>query len=323
MIDLKRLRILREVARQGSFSAAADALHVSQSAVSQQIAALEREVGVELLLRLRGGPRLTEAGTLLVGHADAAIARLEQAERELHELAGLEGGELRLVSFPSASATLVTRGAKHFRERHPKVRLSLAEADPEDSIPALRRGMHDLAVVYDFELHELELDPDVELRQLLTEQMRAAVPAAHPLADRETIELSELAGDQWLCGTTNGSCRELTIRSAQRAGFIPDVSFESNDYHVLVGLIAAGMGVTLLPDLALGNLREGVVVLDIEPDPPLRRVWAATLGAGARSRAAEAMLEILTEVSADCDISCLTGRSAVADATRGRVPVAG
>ena len=140
MLDLKRLRVLREVAEQGSFSAAADELHVSQSAVSQQIAALEAEVGVPLLVRLRGGPQLTDAGTLLVSHADAAICRLEEAERELSELAGLGSGELRMTSFSSANATLVTRAARRFHELHPGVRLSLTEADPEDSLPALKRG---------------------------------------------------------------------------------------------------------------------------------------------------------------------------------------
>jgi DNA-binding transcriptional LysR family regulator len=298
MLDLERLRVLREVAARGSFSGAAEALYVSQSAVSQQVSALEAEAGVQLLLRLRGGPVLTEAGELLVCHADAAIARLEQAERELAELSGMGAGELRLISFPSASATVVTAAAAAFRRKHPEIRLSLTEGDPEDSIPQLKRGGHDLAVVYDFELHPFEPDRDLELRPLLTEQMHVALALDHPLADREEIELEQLADESWLCGATNGSCRELTIRSCQRAGFEPDVSFESNDYNVMQSLVAAGMGVTLLPDLALGSPHPGVRIVPVAPAPPVRRVWAATLAAGSRSRATESMLDVLAEVSA-------------------------
>ncbi|HEX5955496.1 MAG TPA: LysR family transcriptional regulator, partial [Solirubrobacterales bacterium] len=146
MLDVKRLRILREVAQRSSFSAAADELYLSQSAVSQQIATLEREVGMKLLDRTREGPKLTDAGRVLVSHADAAIARLEEAERELASIAGLEGGELRLASFPSASATLLTEAVSIFHERHPKVRLSIADAEPEESLPRLRGGELDLAL---------------------------------------------------------------------------------------------------------------------------------------------------------------------------------
>ncbi len=299
MLDLKRLRVLRAVAEHGSFSAAAEALFVSQSAVSQQVTALEAETGTQLLLRLRGGPVLTDACSLLVCHADAAIARLDQAERELAELSGLATGELRLISFPSASATVVTAAASVFRDQHPEIRLSLTEGDPEDAIPQLKRGAHDLAVLYDFEVHPFEPDRDLELRPLLTEEMHVALPADHRLADSDGIRLEELAEEPWLCGTTNGSCRELTVRSAQRVGFEPDVTFESNDYHVLQSLVAAGMGVTLLPDLALVAPNPGVRVIEVLPEPPVRRVWAATLTAGSRSRATEAMLDVLERVSAE------------------------
>jgi DNA-binding transcriptional LysR family regulator len=297
MLDLKRLRVLREVAEQGSFSAAAESLFVSQSAVSQQIAALEAEVGVPLLVRLRTGPVLTEAGELLVSHADAAICRLEHAERELAELAGLETGEVRVASFPSASGTLVVTAASAFRRRHPEVKLSIAEGEPETSIPELKRGRHDLAVVYDFELTPFEEDRDLELAPLLAEQMHVIVPKDHRLAERANtgIRLEELESEPWLCGAGDGSCRNLTLRSCELAGFEPDVSFESNDYTVLQSLVAAGMGVTLLPDLALSSLNPGVTLIPVVPEPPVRRVWAATLQAGSRSAATEAMLEVLIE----------------------------
>ncbi|HKJ35792.1 MAG TPA: LysR family transcriptional regulator [Solirubrobacterales bacterium] len=301
MLDLKRLRVLREVAALGSFSAAAESLFVSQSAVSQQVSALEAEVGVPLLVRLRSGPVLTDAGRLLVGHGDAAIARLEQAERELVELSGLARGEIRMVSFPSASATIVTAAASRFSDLHPEIRLSLGEGDPEDSIPALKRGEHDLAVVYDFTLNQFEDDPDLELQPLLTEQMHVALGADHPLAGEEQIELCDLDSDPWLCGNTTTTCREMTVRSCRSANFEPDVAFESNDYGVVKSLVAAGLGVSLLPDLALVQPTPGLVIRPVAHQAPERRVWAATLTAGSRSRATEAMLDVLATVSAEFD----------------------
>lgn len=296
MLDLKRLRILREVAAHGSFSAAADALYVSQSAVSQQISALEAEAGTPLLLRLRGGPVLTDAGELLVSHADAAIARLEQAERELAELSGLGSGELRMISFPSASATIVTTAASEFSRSHPEIRLSLSEGDPEDSLPLLKRGQHDLAVVYDFSLHPFENDPDLDLRPLLTEHMHVAISESHPLAELDEIELCELDEEPWLCGNVTTSCREMTVRSCRSDGFEPDIAFESNDYGVVKSLVAAGLGVSLLPDLALVQRTPGLAIRPIAHGGPVRRVWAATLTAGSRSRATEAMLDVLERV---------------------------
>lgn len=299
MLDLKRLRVLREVAKQESFSGAADALYVSQSAVSQQISALEGEVGVPLLLRLRTGPVLTDAGRLLVSHADAAICRLEEAERELAELSGLGAGELRLASFSSASASIVSRAARRFRDAHPEIRVSMSEADPEDSLPALKRGEVDLAVAYDFDLDEIGADRDLVLTHLLDEEMHIAMPPDHPLAAEPTVRLDQFAEDTWLCGGNEGSCRRLTVRSCERAGFLPDVAYESNDYTAMQALIAAGMGVTLIPDLALMFRHPDVAIADVVPEPPIRRVWAITLGAGSRSGATDAAIATLAEVAAE------------------------
>ena len=218
MLDLKRMRVLREVAEQGSFSAAAETLYVSQSAISQQISALEREVGTPLLLRLRSEPVLTDAGKLLVSHADAAMCRLEQAEEELGELNGLGSGELRMVSFSSATATIVAAAAKRFAGMHPEIRLSLSEAEPEDSLAQLRRGEFDIALAFDFELAPLDGDPDVTMTRLLDERMHVALPPDHPLAGDRTVGLEELSEDPWLCGGNETNCRQLTLRSCQRAG---------------------------------------------------------------------------------------------------------
>ncbi len=299
MLDLKRLRVLREVAECGSFSAAAESLFVSQSAISQGIAALEAEVGTPLLLRLRSGPVLTDAGALLVGHADAAIARLEQAERELDELSGMRAGELRIVSFPSASATILTRASRIFQERFPEVHLTLDEAEPEDAVPALRRGGADIAIVFDFAIDPIGPDRDLCLTPLLEEDMHLALPLTHPMAGRTSVRLEELADDAWLCGNSESSCRRQTIGTCEQAGFRPNISYRSSDYTAMQALIAAGMGVTLLPDLALFLRNPGIAVVEVEPEPPVRRVWAGTLQAGSRSTAAEAMIEILTEVGSE------------------------
>jgi DNA-binding transcriptional LysR family regulator len=298
MLDVKRLRLLREVALRGSFSAAADELYLSQSAVSQQIATLEREVGMKLLDRTREGPKLTDAGRVLVSHADAAIARLEEAERELAAIAGLEGGELRLASFPSASATLLTEAVSIFHRRHPKVRLSIADAEPEESLPRLRGGELDLALSFDYPTVPATEDRDLDRTLVLTESMHVALPERHALAKRPVVPLAELADQRWLCGSRPSSCGEVVVRACRDAGFEPKVGFESDDYHVMQGFISAGLGFTLLPDLALPTLRDDLVVRPTDPPAPERRVWAATRAEGARSPATEEMVAILVEVGA-------------------------
>jgi len=296
MLDVKRLRILREVAARGSFSAAAEALFLSQSAVSQHIATLEREVGMTLVERTRQGPKLTPAGEVLVFHANAAIARLEQAERELAAIAGLEGGELRLASFPSASATLLTKAVSEFVNRYPRVRLSVAEAEPEESVPKIRAGELDLALTFDYPSVPFADDRDVESTLLLTESMHVALPVDHPLAAEEKVDLAALRDEAWLCGQCPSSCADAIKEACRAAGFEPRIAFQSDDYHVLQGFVAANLGVTLLPDLALPTLRDDIVVRPTDPPAAVRRVWATTRPAGARSAATDAMREILVEV---------------------------
>ena len=297
MLDVKRLRILREVSARGSFSAAAEELYLSQSAVSQQVATLEREVGMTLLERTSTGPKLTDAGRALVAHADAVICRLDEAERELAAIAGLEGGRVRLVSFPTANATLVTRAVSSFRERYPKVELQLAEAEPERSVPALKRGDFDLALTYDYAIEPEPEDRDIERVLLLEEQIQVALPPGHPLSRKSAVKLEELADDDWLTGVSSGSCRAHVVSLCQQAGFEPKISFESDDSQVLVGLVAAGMGVALVPELALAARQPDLEVRPVAPEAPTRRVWATALAEGSRSPATVAMIEVLGEVA--------------------------
>jgi molybdate transport repressor ModE-like protein len=298
MLDLKRLRVLTEVARKGSFSAAADALYLSQSAVSQQVATLEREVGLSLLERTGNGAKLTDAGEALVNHAEAAIARLQQAEHEVAAIAGLEGGELRIASFPTASVGLLTDGLAEFNHHHPNVGLSVTEAEPADSLPMLRAAEIDLAIVFDYtSLPDADHDRDIDRTHLLTEAMHLALPRNHPLAGAERVRLADLADASWLCGVRPSSCAEAILQACRDAGFEPRIAFESDEYPVQQAYVAAGLGFTLLPDLALSTLREDLVVRATKPEAPKRRIWAATRAKGARSQATEAMIETLRRIS--------------------------
>src|SRR3712207_6598662 len=178
MVDVRRLRVLREVAARGSFSAAAEALSYTQSAVSQQIAALEREAGSKLLERNPRGIRLTDAGRALVQHADAIIARLDDAEEELAAIAGLRGGRLRLTTFQSAGATLVPRALGEFHRRHPEVALTVRQEECE-APESLLAGEADLAIVMDYS-HRPLTDESLELTKLLDDPYEVVLPHTHP-----------------------------------------------------------------------------------------------------------------------------------------------
>jgi DNA-binding transcriptional LysR family regulator len=294
MLDVRRIRVLQEVVARGSFSAAAESLHLSQSAVSQQIAVLEREVGVPLLERTSDGPKLTAAGDALMEHGDAVLCRLEEAERELAQIAGLEGGRLRLASFSTASATLMTRALALFRQRFPKVELEFTEADPEDTFPGLKRGEFDLAVVFDYPAFPLDFSRDVEAELIYEESMRVALPPGHPLAAAKSVRISDLADEDWLCGALPSSCRFQVINLCREAGFEPRITFQSEDYGVIKGFVAGGLGVAILPELAGGH--PGIELRPVRGQKPIRRVWAVTRESDVRSPAAEQMLGILREV---------------------------
>jgi molybdate transport repressor ModE-like protein len=297
MLDVRRMRVLREVAQQGSFSAAAEALSFTQSAISQHVAALERETGTKLVERGPRGVRLTEAGQALVGHTDAILARIEDAEEELAALAGLRGGRLRLASFQSAGATLLPRAVAAFHERHPEVELGMIEAEPEAAAEHLRSGEIDLALVYDFETIPDMLDGDLEHTHLIDDPYDAIVSRGHRLADRKLLRLSDLSEEPWIASTVRCGCRQITERACQEAGFEPRVAFEADETLAAQALVASGVGVTVLPRLALATVHPGVVVKPLPPDAMVRRIWAARLSEGYRSPASEAMLQILSDVA--------------------------
>jgi molybdate transport repressor ModE-like protein len=296
MLDVRRMRVLREVAAHGSFSAAAEALSFTQSAVSQHVAALEREAGTQLVERGRRGVRLTDAGRVLVEHADAILARIESAEEDLAALAGLRGGRLRLISFQSGGSTLAPRAVAAFRERHPQVELSMLEAEPEEACERLRSGAVDLALVYDHESTPGLLSPSLELTHLLDDRYDAILPAGHALAGRRRLSLADLAGEQWVASTSMCGCRRITETVCREAGFEPRVAFEADETLAAQALVAAGVGVTLLPQLALTTVHPGVVARRLT-NAPVRRIWAARVEGAYASPASDAMVQTLQGVA--------------------------
>jgi molybdate transport repressor ModE-like protein len=292
MLDVRRLRVLREVALRGSFSAAAEALTYSQSAVSQQIAALEREAGTRLVERNGRGIRLTDAGRALVRRADAILVELAAADAELQAIAGLRGGRVRVSTFASAATALLPAAITAFRAAHPavQVELSLVEAT-EEAIGGLRTGRADLVLVAR-PAGEPPTD-QVEAHRLLEDPMLAVLPGGHRLARRRTLRLDDLAGEPWVLGGGPGcSDRATILRACHAAGFEPRVTvdFPTDDYNATQGMVAAGAGVTLLPRLALAVPRDDLAVRPLAGAGPSREVVAA-IRRGDQAPATLAMLE--------------------------------
>src|SRR3954469_11452728 len=317
MLDVKRMRVLKEVAVHGSFSAAAEALAYTQSAVSQQIAALERETGAVLVDRSARGVRLTDAGRALVCHTDAILARLSDAEAELDAIAGLRGGalrvrplphaafaglrggRLRLVAFPSAAASIMPPAIARFRAEHPGVELTLEPEEPQDALARLRAGEADIGLIIEAP-NRRDSDDGVARTHLLDDPLFVALPIGHPLAHKQKLKLADLADDAWMLGSS-GRCpdAQILLRACERAGFEPRIAFQSDDYLAIQGFVAAGVGVCLIPDLALISVRDDVVIRSLGAKPPFRRILAGSLAGGYRSPAAAAMLDILAEVGAE------------------------
>jgi DNA-binding transcriptional LysR family regulator len=298
MLDVRRMRVLREVAAQGSFSAAAEALSFTQSAVSQQVAALEREAGAKLVERGARGIRLTPAGHALVSHADAILARLDDAEQELAAIAGLKGGRLRTASFQSAGATLVPRALAEFHRRHPGVDLSASTAELPEAHDQLRAGEIDVAIVMDFEAQPI-LFTDIETEHLLDDAYYVALPSGHRLADRKRVALADLADEDWINSCPGTSCDEVVVGACRAAGFEPRVVVQCDENDQMQACVAGGLGVALWPQLALAHVRPGVAVKPVAGAQVMRRVHAATLAGAYRSPATEALLAILRETATE------------------------
>jgi DNA-binding transcriptional LysR family regulator len=315
MFDVKQLRVLRAVAEHGSFSAAADALSYTQPAISQQIAALEKHAGTTLVDRGSRGVRLTDAGRTLVEHAEVVIARLAAAEAELEAIAGIRGGRVRMSSFPSAGASLLPPAVALFAERYPDVELNFVEQEPDDAVQMLRAAKLEIAIVFEYsEINRSAFErlyEGIELHHLVDDPMYLALPRGHALARRQRVRLEDVAEETWIQESSIHSwCGGFHEAACADAGFQPKIGFQSDDYNVVQGLIAAGVGVSLLPALALTNVREDIVVRSLGRNAPSRKIAAATMAGRYRSPATEAMLDILSEVAGGFELPAGTAIAA-------------
>ncbi|MEU5608133.1 LysR family transcriptional regulator [Streptomyces sparsogenes] len=317
MIEPRHLRVLRAVAATGSFSAAARELGCTQPAVSQQMKALEQSSGTPLLVRTGREMRLTQAGEALVRHAAGILAGLTAAEEEVAAIAGLRAGRVRLVSFPSGSSTLVPTALAELRESFPGTRVSLVEAEPPRSVEMLRAGDCEIAVAFRYPEVQRAAGvgaaagtgavadtegpgapaegswgkDDLVVRPLLSDRLVGVVPEGHRLAGAGAVDIGELAGEPWIAGCPR--CRRHLVDVCEAAGFTPRIDFATDDYPAVIGLVAAGLGVAVLPELALESVRaKGTATVEVEP-AVRREVVALTLPDLARVPAVAATLDRL------------------------------
>lgn len=272
MLDVRRLQVLRSVVTSGSVSAAATALGYTPSAVSQQVAALERQAGTALLERAGRGVRPTAAGLLLAEHAAAIERRLAEAGAALADLLTGRNGSLTVRYFATAGAELVAPAVAAFRADHPGVRLDLGSTDPADPLPEVLDGRADLAVVVRPRTAE---QPGLRLVHLLDDPYRAVLPKGHPLAARRVLDLADLAGEPWVGSERPGPCLDTVLDACAAAGFRPRVAVDGEDYRAAQGFVAAGLGVALVPLLGLDRRHPGVAVRRLRGPEPVRTIQAA------------------------------------------------
>ncbi|AUY54573.1 LysR family transcriptional regulator [Streptomyces sp. CB01881] len=273
MLDVRRLQVLRAVVNGGSVSAAATALGYTPSAISQQVAVLEKETGTALLERVGRGVRPTAAGRLLAEHAAVIERRVAEAGAALADLLAGRSGSLTVRYFATAGASLVAPAVAAFRADHPGVRLDLGMTDPEDPLDEVLQGRADLAVV----VQPRDQDhPGLHLVHLLDDPYRAVLGKGHPLTAKRVLDLADLAGEPWVGSERPGVCQDTVLDACATAGFRPDFAVDSEDYPTAQGFVAAGLGVALVPLLGLAARRHpGVTVRRLRAPEPVRSIHAA------------------------------------------------
>lgn len=264
MIDARQLSTFVAVVRAGSFSAAARELHCSQPAVSQQMRLLERTVGGPLFLRVGRGLRLTEAGRLLAERAVAILDDLKVAEQRVHAIAALDFTTVRICAFPSANVALVPSAATAIIERRPRIRLELIEMEPPESLALLREAGCELVLSFSYEAEAEETAAGMVRVPLLDDPMKVLLPVGNAFAGRERIDLAELADERWIGGCPR--CVGTTIQACEQAGFTPDIVCSTDDNMAIQSLVAAGLGVALVPELVQSFLlHPKIVTVNVEP----------------------------------------------------------
>lgn len=273
MFSLERLRVLQAVSRHGSVIAAADALYVTTSAISQQMAKLERETGQQLVARSGRGIRLTDAGRLLSVHAERVMNQLDLARSDLEAHRGQAVGEVLLGAFPTAARGLFPAALAALRAEHPQLRPHLREMEPDESLRRLRRGEADLAVVLDWHNRTLPLPGGMATAPLLEDPVDIALPRGHPLAGRGHVALEELAEEEWACWLDGGFCHEWLLHTLRAEGVEPRLTHTAEEHPTQLALVAAGLGVAVAPRLGRGPVPQGAVTVPLS-EPVRRHVYA-------------------------------------------------
>ncbi|MFF5146486.1 LysR family transcriptional regulator [Streptomyces sp. NPDC013157] len=264
MLNVERLRTLDALARHGSVSGAAEALHVTTSAVSQQMGKLEREVDQQLLAKNGRGIRLTDAGRLLAEHAARILSQVELAQSDLEAHRGQVVGELRLSAFPTAARGLFPGALASLRARHPALRVRSSELEPEAGIAGVVRGDLDLAVVLDWYNKPMPLPDGLVKAPLLDDPAEVALPVGHRLADREEVDLGEFAEDEWITWGEGEFCHEWLMFTLRSRGIEPIVGHRAAETHTQLNLVAAGLGVCIAPLLGRHPVPEGVLMVPLK-----------------------------------------------------------
>ncbi|MFF5307119.1 MULTISPECIES: LysR family transcriptional regulator [unclassified Streptomyces] len=264
MLNLERLRTLDALARHGSVSGAAEGLHVTTSAVSQQMSKLEREVGQQLLAKNGRGVRLTDAGRLLAEHAGRILSQVELAQADLEAQRGQVVGELRISAFPTAARGLFPTALAALRARHPALRVRSTEQEPENGIAGVVRGDLDLAVVLDWYNKPMPLPDGLVKAPILDDPADVAMPADHPLAGRDEVDLGEFADDEWITWAEGEFCHEWLMFTLRSRGIEPIIGHRAAETHTQLGLVAAGLGVCVVPLLGRNPMPAGVVTVPLK-----------------------------------------------------------
>ncbi|WP_454295166.1 LysR substrate-binding domain-containing protein [Salana multivorans] len=278
-IDLGALRLMQAIRDQGTLTAAAEHLGVSQPAVSQNVQRLERRLGTPLLVRAGRSVRLTEAGEVLARHGESVSAALRAAEAEVVSITGLQSGLVRLAAFPSSTSALVPRALAILRERHPGVSVRLDEVEPPQSLALVRTGEVDVALAFAYEGTDLGRGEDdlsgLSMERLLEDPVLLALPRDHELASRADLSLADAKDEHWIAGCPR--CRGHLMSSARASGFTPDITFATDDPSAVLGLVGEGLGVGLLPGMVRSIARgySGVVLREVAGVSP-RSVSAVT-----------------------------------------------
>jgi molybdate transport repressor ModE-like protein len=298
MIDVRRLRVLRALADHGTVAAAAQALHLTPSAVSQQLAALEREVGQPVVERRGRGLILTGAGDVLLEHAHALFAQLERAEADVAAHGRGELGTVVVGAFPTALASVAAPAVQALAESHPRLGVELLDVESPHCFAALAEERIDVAISMESASAPAPDDPRFARRRLLDDPLDAVLPAGHPLAKRSAIALEALAGETWVGPSPGTSCLEVTLAGCAAAGFTPRLTHRTNDFATLMTFVAADLGVALVPRLAQSQVPPGVALVPLRGEPPARRVFAATRRGSEARPIVAAMLDALATAAA-------------------------